>query len=133
MPNYILRIAKDEWVKIVFDNKVYYTGMKRKFDNDTKILFVKKERNGDALIGYGIIDDVLELEELSDKEREFCLMNNWFKKIIFKKMIRFEPPLAIKDTELANWPQKGALLHGAPISDEQLRHVINLSKVKIVY
>ncbi len=133
MPNYILRIAKDEWVKIVFDNKVYYTGMKRKFDNDTKILFVKKERNGDALIGYGIIDDVLELEELSDKEREFCLMNNWFKKIIFKKMIRFEPPLAIKDTELADWPQKGALLHGAPISDEQLRRVINLSKVKIVY
>jgi len=40
MPNYILRVVKEEWVKTVFNSRVYYTSTKRKFDNDTKILFV---------------------------------------------------------------------------------------------
>ncbi len=133
MSNYIFRIAKEEWVESVFNKRVYYTAMKRKFENNTKILFVKRGYDGDSLIGYGIIADVLEVGELDDKERAFCLENNWFKKIIFKKMIKFEPAIAIKDTEIARWPQRGALLHGAPISEWQLEDVINLSKVRIVY
>jgi len=133
MPNYILRIANDEWIKTVYDNRVYYTSIRRRFDSNTNILFANKVYSGDSLIGYGIIDYVLELEDLDDRERKFCLMNNWLRKIVFKNIIKFESPLAIKDTELANWPQKGALLHGAPISDEQLRYIIDLSKIKIIY
>jgi len=82
MPNYILRIANDEWIKTVYDNRVYYTSIRRRFDSNTNILFANKVYSGDSLIGYGIIDYVLELEDLDDRERKFCLMNNWLRKIV---------------------------------------------------
>ncbi|GIU71617.1 MAG: hypothetical protein KatS3mg003_1096 [Candidatus Nitrosocaldaceae archaeon] len=133
MNNYILRIAKDEWIRLVFGKKVYYTAMRRRWKPSSKILFVKRMDRGDSLIGYGIIDDIIDLDDISGKERELCLNNGWIKKLIFSKMIKFEPPILIKDTEIAEWPQKGALLHGAPITDEQLEEVIKLSKVRIAH
>ena len=133
MSNYMLRISKDEWVRLVFSKKAYYTSMRRNWKEGGKILFVKKIEEGDALIGYAIIDSIIDYDSLPSKEKELCLNYGWTKKLVFKKMIRFEPPILIKDTMIAEWPQRGALLHGAPISDEQLDGVIKLSKVRIAY
>ncbi len=134
MTNYILRIVKDEWVNMVFDNKVYYTSMRRYWERSNKILFIKKIIDiGDSILGYGIIDDIITLDFMSPKEQDICLRNGWVRKLKFSKMVRFEPPVLIKDTEIARWPQKGALLHGAPISDDQLERIVKLSRVSIVY
>ncbi len=133
MANYILRIAKDEWTRLVFSKKAYYTAMRRNWEANSKIVFVKKMKEGDSLIGYGVLDDAIAIDDMSYKEKNLCLDNGWIKKLTFSKMIRFEPPILIKDTEIAEWPQKGALLHGAPITDEQLEEVIRLSKVRIAH
>ncbi len=133
MANYILRIAKDEWIRLVFGKKAYYTAMRRNWEADSKVVFVKKMEEGDSLIGYGVIDDAITLDEMDHKEKDICLDNGWIKKLIFSKMIKFEPPILIRDTEIAEWPQKGALLHGAPISDEQLQEVIKLCNVRIAH
>lgn len=48
MTNYILRIAKDEWIRLVFNRKAYYTAMRRRWEPDSKVVFVKKMDGGDS-------------------------------------------------------------------------------------
>jgi len=132
MENYILRISKDEWEKQVFAIKSYYAGVRREWKPNTKILLVKKTESGDAFIGYAMIKNVADLEEMSDEEKDMCINNNWNKKLSFGKLVRFEPPVPVKNTVVSKWGQKGALLHGAPISETDMEAIIKIAKVKIV-
>ena len=132
MENYILRISKDEWEKQVFAIKSYYAGVRREWKPNTKILLVKKTESGDAFIGYAMIKNVADLEEMSDEEKDMCINNNWNKKLSFSKLVRFEPPVPVKNTVVSKWGQKGALLHGAPISEMDIESIIKIAKVKIV-
>lgn len=132
MESYILRISKDEWEKQVFAIKSYYAGVRRNWEPNAKILLVKKTEPGDAFIGYAVIKKVADLEEMSDEEKEMCINNNWNKKLSFSKLVRFEPPVPVKDTAVSRWGQKGALLHGAPISETDIESIIKMAKVKIV-
>ena len=132
MENYILRISKDEWEKQVFAIKSYYAGVRRGWEPDAKILLVKKTEPGDAFIGYATIKKIAGLEEMSDEEKDMCMNNNWNKKLSFGKLVRFEPPVLVKDTVVSKWGQKGALLHGAPISETDIESIMKIAKVKIV-
>ncbi len=132
MENYILRISKDEWEKQVFAIKSYYAGVRRKWESGSTILLIKKTESGDAFIGYGVIKSVTDLEKMSDEEKDMCINNNWNKKLSFGKLVRFEPPVSVKDTVVSKWGQKGALLHGAPISKTDIESVMKIAKVKIV-
>lgn len=130
--NFILRISKDEWERRVFALKSYYAGVRRNWEAGSNILFIKKAEAGDAFIGYGVIGSVAGLEEMNAEEKQFCLDNNWNKKLAFAKMVRFEPPVPVKETIVSKWGQKGALLHGAPISVLDLDSIIKIARVKIV-
>ncbi len=130
--NYILRISKDEWEKRVFAGKSYYAGVRREWEKDAKILLVKKTGGGDAFIGYAVISKVAGLDQMDGQEREMCEGNNWNKKLSFGKLVRFEPPVPVRDTAVSSWGQKGALLHGAPISETDLQAIIGAAKTKIV-
>ena len=132
MENYILRISKDEWEKQVFALKSYYAGVRREWEPNSKILLVKKIESGDAFIGYAVIKEIADLEEMSDEEKDMCINNNWNKKLSFGKLVRFEPPVLVKDTVVSKWGQKGALLHGAPISETDIESIMKIAKVKIV-
>jgi len=130
--NYILRISKDEWEKQVFAIKSYYAGVRREWKPNAKILLIKNTESGDAFIGYAVIRNVADLEEMNDEEKDMCINNNWNKKLSFGKLVRFEPPVLVKDTVVSRWGQKGALLHGAPISETDIESIIKIAKVKIV-
>lgn len=129
MPNYILRIARDEWEKQVFALKAYYAGVRREWTEGDTILLVKKASSGDSFVGYGIIDDVIDLEHMNDQEKAMCKENNWNTKLSFEKLSRFEPSLPVRDTVVSKWGQKGALLHGAPINQSDLNSIIKKAKV----
>lgn len=132
MENYILRIIKDDWEKQVFAIKAYYAGVRRDWKTDAKILLIKNTEAGDAFIGYAVIKNITGLEEMSDGEKDMCIDNNWNKKLSFGKLVRFEPHVLVKDTVVSNWGQKGALLHGAPVSETDTGSIIKMAKVKIV-
>jgi len=133
MGNYIMRIANDEFEASVFSKKAYYTAMRRKWSRGTKILLVKKSAQGDAFIGYAVVDKVLGIEEMDLDDKKLCIENAWSNKIIFSKLVRLEPPVLVKNTVVSKWPQKGALLHGAPISDEDLNAIVEAASIKINY
>ena len=132
MENHILRISKDKWEKQVFAIKSYYAGVRREWKPNAKILLVKDTESGDAFIGYAVIKNVADLEQMSDEEKDMCINNNWNKKLSFGKLVRFEPPVLVKDTVVSKWGQKGALLHGAPISETDTESIVKIAKVKIV-
>ena len=132
MQNYILRIAKDEWEKQVFALMEYYAGVRREWEKDSSIFLIKKTDSGDAFVGYGIIKSVTSLEDLDDKEKDMCINNNWNKKLSFGKLVRFEPPIPLKDTVVSKWGQKGALLQGAPISQSDMESITKIAKTKIM-
>jgi hypothetical protein len=130
--NYILRIIKDQWERQVFAIKAYYAGVRRDWKPDGKILLIKNTEAGDAFVGYAVIKKITDLDEMDDKEKDMCIDNNWNKKLSFGKLVRFEPSVLVKDTVVGKWGQKGALLHGAPISEDDIESVVKMSKVKIV-
>ncbi|GBC74220.1 hypothetical protein HRbin05_00255 [archaeon HR05] len=135
MTNYIMRIANnEEFETSIFSRRAYYTAMRRRWEKGMKILLAKKiEGKGDAFIGYAVVDKALSIDELSMEERDMCRRNGWNTKTVFSRLVRLQPPIPIKYTPVGRWPQKGALLHGAPIGDDDLNSVIELASMKINY
>ena len=122
---YILRIAKKEWVERVFDSAIYYTGARRKWQIEQTILFVGKTEFGDAFIGYGVIENVYEKEELSEEEQRECETYGWRKALEFKYVMRFERPLPVRETFLKELKLRGKTLHSLPLTKEQINSIIN--------
>jgi len=122
---YILRIAKKEWVERVFDSAIYYTGARRKWQIEQTILFVGKTEFGDAFIGYGVIENVYEKEELSEEEQRECETYGWRKALEFKYVMRFERPLPVRETFLKELKLHGKTLHSLPLTKEQINSIIN--------
>ena len=122
---YILRIATEKWVDQVFNLAIYYTSARRKWKVGQTIVFMHKTNIGDAVIGYGVIENVYERDELSEEERLECEKYGWKKALEFKYVIKFEKPLPVKETFLKDLKLRGKYLHGFLLNREQLNAVIS--------
>lgn len=122
---YILRITKDEWVKQVFDLKRYYAGVRRRWEPRLTILFARKAEKGDSFLGYGIIENVLKTEELSEEERTECKKYGWNRAINFKDTVKFDPPLPIKETVIKDVGVRGSRLHGFRLTSAQVQSILS--------
>jgi len=116
----ILRITTKQWVNQVFNMAIYYTSIHRKWESGQTILFVHKANVGDAIVGYGVIENVYEKDELSDEERRECEKGGWKRAIEFKYVKQFDRPLPIKETFLRGSKLRGRYFHGLKLSKEQL-------------
>ena len=122
---YILRIATKQWLDQVFEMAVYYTGFRRKWIPGKTILFVHRTNIGDAIVGYGEIEDVYEVDDLSDVEKRECEKHGWKKAITFKYVMPFEKPLLIKETFLRERKYRGRYMHGLQLGKEQLSMLVS--------
>jgi hypothetical protein len=134
--NYIIRITKDLVANQIYGIREYYVTLRRDWSNGSKLIFVKKigpSDDDDAFIGSGIIDKTIELNELGDvSEKQLWIENNYYKKIVFGKLVIFHPPLLVKDTQISAWSQTAALLHGAQISTSEISLVEGRVNIKII-
>ena len=126
----MLRIATKQWVDQVFDSTIYYTSINRKWVRGQTILFVHKTNEGDAVIGYGLIENVCLKNEFSDEERPRCKKGGWNKALEFRYVKQLEKPLLIKQTFLKNSKLRGRLIHGLSVSREQLTETIDQAERK---
>lgn len=126
--NFILRITREEWLKRVFRLKKYYPGVPRRWGKGDIIFFARKSDFGDSLIGYGIVEGFVKKDDLSDKERLECEIMNWKGAIVFRELYRFEPPIPIKETFLANQKAKGKYLHGLQLTVEQAAEILEIAE-----
>jgi len=122
---YILRIASKQWVKQVFDMAAYYTNLKRKWKTGQTILFMHKTDVGDAIVGYGVTESVLDIDELPEEEKQRCEKGGWKNAIEFKYVKQFEKPLPIKETFLKDSKLRGRYFHGLRLNGNQLNAIIS--------
>jgi hypothetical protein len=120
---YVLRITSDYWVNHVFDLAIYYTNLRRKWKPDQGIIFIHKTESGDAVIGYGIIENVCMQNELPKEER--FEPEKWKEAIVFKYVIKFEKPLVTKKTFLKEPKFRGRFMHGLALNKEQLDSIVS--------
>jgi len=133
--NYIIRITKDLVANQIYGIREYYVTLRRDWSNGSKLIFVKKigPLDDDAFIGSGIIDKTIELNELGDvSEKQLWIKNNYYKKIVFGKLVIFHPPLLVKDTQISEWSKTTALLHGAQISSSEISLIESRVNIKII-
>jgi hypothetical protein len=89
------------------------------------VLFVKK----DAFAGSGVIDRFIAIDELEEAEKKLCLENNWYGKIVFAKLVRFQPAVPVHETPVAG--RNPLTLHGASISNSAALQIEELAPAKI--
>ena len=122
---YLLRIATKQWVNQVFEMAIYYTSVRRKWKTGQNILFVHKTEAGDAIVGYGMIENMYEKDSLSEEEKNRCEKYGWKKAIEFKYVVKFDKPLLVKETVLKSMKIRGRLLHGLSLNGMQVESIIS--------
>jgi len=128
-PNsFILRITKEEWFRQVFTIKKYYPGIGRRWEPGGIILLARKSEKGDSFVGYGVLEKFVERNDLPEKERTECERMGWRGVIVFNELFRFEIPLPIKETVLGGSNAKGKCFHGYPLTQKQVKSILNMAK-----
>ena len=125
---YILRISTDDWLRQVYERKKYYSGVMRDWRRGSVILFAKKTDAGDSFIGYGVVDKVEMLWEMTPDEEEYSKQHGWKCALSFGNLIRFDKPLPIKESIIAGDPRKGRLLHGARLKEDQVDSILEAAE-----
>ncbi|MEM2875543.1 MAG: hypothetical protein QXL67_01120 [Candidatus Bathyarchaeia archaeon] len=126
--SFVLRIARDEWLKKVFEVKRYYPGVARRWESEGLIFLAKRVDKGDSIVGYGVIKEFLARSSLPENERRECEEMGWRGAIVFSDLYRFDPPLPIKKTILGGLKAKGRFLHGYPLTEEQVKSVLEAAR-----
>jgi hypothetical protein len=117
---YVLRISHEDLVNQVFNLEQYYSGIQRNFIRGTPLLFAAKSEGGDSLVGYGVVDKVEYLWEMTPEEETYAREHNWKIALTLRGATRFKNPLLIKNSLLKDDKRKGAYLHGAKLSEETI-------------
>jgi len=117
---YVLRIAHEDLVSQVFSLGKYYSGIQRSFIRGTPILFAAKSEGGDSLVGSGVVDKVEYLWEMTPEEETYAKEHGWKIGLTLRAATRFKTPLLIKNSLLKEDKRKGAFLHGAKLTEDQI-------------
>jgi len=117
---YILRISHEALVNQVFSLGKYYSGIQRNFIRGTPLLFAARSEGGDSLVGYGVIDNVENLWEMTPEEEIYAREHGWKIALTLRGATRFGTPLLIKNSLLKEDKRKGAYLHGAKLSEDTI-------------
>ena len=124
---YILRIYRKELEeRQLFGRHAFYVGVRRDWSWGKKVLFVRK----DAFVGSGVIDRFCGIDALEEPEKELCLENNWYGKIVFAMLARFVPSVLVQDTPVAG--QNPLTLHGANLSGSDALQIERLATGRIM-
>jgi hypothetical protein len=117
---YVLRIAHEDLVNQVFSLEKYYSGIQRNFIRGTPLLFAAKSESGDSFVGYGVVDKIEYLWEMTPEEEAYAREHGWKVGLTLRAATRFRTPLLIKNSLLKDDKRKGAYLHGAKLTEDTM-------------
>ena len=126
---FILRIVGEENERLVFSNRRYYTGLRRRFEPGVLIFFLMK-KNVDSFVGYGEIEEVTQLRDLENEEEiKMCIMNGWTIRLSFgERFEKFSRPLPLKDV-FPGLQRLGRALHGLELNNLEIERIFSLRKI----
>jgi len=115
---YVLRIGNEDLETQVFNIGKYYSGAIRDFKRGTPILFARKVGPlGDSIIGYGVVDKVENLWEMTPEEEDYCRAHGWKLALTLGGTTHLNHVLPLSQSALKEDRRRGAFLHGAKLSE----------------
>ncbi len=128
----ITRITKDDILNRIYSDREYFVELRREWSRGLKLIFMKKTSSADYhFIGSGIIDRTVNTSKLDATEKMLCIKNNYYKKITFVQLTKYNPSINIKHIVPGNL-KSFALLHGTQLSLSDVENIECLSRVTIV-
>lgn len=121
MGSFVLRVKDQE--RRLYAGRRLYVGIRRDWQEGSRLFFVDREQE-DVLVGSGVFEKIVELDEMDRQERNLCLQNNWYGRMMFERVERFLPPVPVSSTPLAG--TMPALLHGLAVSEEHAERIESL-------
>lgn len=128
-PAFVMRV-REEQERQLYVRREIHIGVRRDWTQGSKILLVRKTAAGDAFVGSGIFEKIVGLEEMAGEEKRRCVENNWYGRIAFARLARFQPPVPVQGTILAGKPP--ALLHGLEMSEGEAESIEALVNARII-
>ena len=121
--HHILRLNSENNVEKVFQRKKYFSAMTsvNGWQQGSTVIFLKKFDKKDSVIGYGIIDNIKKLDDMSEEEKEICKETDNKFVLSLDRLAKLNPPKPIKETAIGKWGIYGKVLHGRSLSDQELR------------
>jgi hypothetical protein len=124
----ILRISNETLEKQVFEISKYYTGVIRRFVRGTPVIFAAKAAGRDSFIGYGVVDKVEYLWEMTPEEETYAREHGWKMGLTLRNLVKFPKPLPIKETIMVSDKRRGAFLHGAMLGEDQVDSILEAAE-----
>jgi len=121
---YILRISNETLQEQVFEIGKYYSGIIRRFIRGTPIILAAKAAGKDSFVGYGVVDKLENLWEMTPEEETYAREHGWKIGLHFSNLVKFPKPLPIKETIMASDKRRGAFLHGAMLNEDQVDAIL---------
>ena len=129
---FIARITRDDVLNRIYGQRTYFVELRRDWSKGIKLIFMKKTAStGYFFVGSGIIDRIVNPDELNSSEKMFCVKNNYYQKIIFGQLTKYIPEINVELIIRGNW-KSFAMLHGAHLSTPDVENIECLSRVSIV-
>lgn len=122
--------VKEEQEHALYVRRELYIGIRRDWPRGTKTLFVKKDASGDFIIGSAALEKIVELDAMDSDEKQFCIENNWYGRMVFAMLARFLTPLPVSETTLAGRPP--ALLHGLAVPDGEASAIEDVAGSRLI-
>jgi len=117
---YVLRFVNEDLENQAFTLSKYYSGIIRNWVRGTPLLFAMKTSEGDALVGYAVVDKIENLWEMPPEEETYAREHGWKIALTLRGVTRFKAPLLIKNSALGSDLRRGAFLHGAKLTEHQI-------------
>lgn len=130
--NYIINITKNKFVNQIYGKRTYYVRIKRKWSKGSILVFVKGKEAEESFTGYGIIENIFDIEYVDPPEKKMLVEYDLYYKIVFGKLVKFCPKILVRDTPIGSWNKKGVLLHGMQINESDILQIEILAAAIII-
>ncbi len=120
-----LRILREDWANRVFEKRMYYTSLKRRWEKGLECFFIMKTDVGDSVVGYGILEDYKAKEDWLKIGGEHFMEHPWKTVLKFGKLVKFQNPIPVKELQL-DQRLKGKYLHGVKIDQFLVDRILSL-------
>ena len=127
LKHHILRITRDDWIRQVFEVRKYYSGMIpiKGWKVGSTVVFLGKVGKMDSVIGWGIIEGIEKIDDMTVEEKTMCQENGWKYAVRFGDLERLSTPKPLKETPLVKWDVKGRFFNGRTLTDEELETILS--------
>ena len=122
---FVLRITREDTERKLFVARAFYVGVRRNWSRGSRAVFVQR-MSADMFVGCGTIERLVEIEDMEESEKQLCMRNNWYGKVLFEVVVKFLPPVSSAAAKVS------MLQTGEQIAASEIEKISAMALTKII-